>query len=176
MPFRERIYLIKTWIKGCHVTECLRSPECGTNKTLIGNAIGHWSKELQGLSRSRIRVPEEVLTGHNNLNKHRHTTGRTFSPEYERCQKRWEDSQHILKSQLHVNLTPHQVYFSTLVQSKFHTDVIRKLQIDIKNILQFLSWAGIQLQVIYVKKVDELVSTLIPSDAMLLGRVVQFPT
>ena len=83
-----------------------------------------------------------------------------------------DDESLVLMFQLHVNLTPHQVYFLTLFQPKFYNDFIGKLQSDIKNTQQFLSWAGIQLQLIQVEKVRELVSTLIPSPTIPIGCVV----
>ena len=66
------------------------------SKAFIGNAIGVWSRELLGLSMSRIRAAAEILTGHNNLNKHRHTMGKHSSPECDGCQEGWKDFQHSL--------------------------------------------------------------------------------
>ena len=56
-------------------------------------------------------------------------------------------------SQLRIKHSSVQIYFSTLIQLKFHTDIVGKLQSDTYNTLQLSLCDGIQLQAIYVEKV-----------------------
>lgn len=52
--------------------------------------------ELLKLSGPRTRVVLEILAGNNNLNEHRHTTGRIDFPDCERCAEWKADSLHFL--------------------------------------------------------------------------------
>ncbi|CAH0550701.1 unnamed protein product [Brassicogethes aeneus] len=86
----------EAWTKRQQAREWQQSPGCNTGKTLMGSGVETWSVELLKLSRPKIRAVVEIVSGHNNLNKHRYVIGKTTSPRCERCEEEIEDSQHFL--------------------------------------------------------------------------------
>ena len=106
--------------------------DCRQTKLFITNPTDNFKKQIINFDRYRTRILTQILTGHANLQRHRHLMGLEDSPTCPKCKEEEETSAHYLMECPHYSTIRHSIF-------GYHSLKGNDLQsIKLSNIYQFI--------------------------------------
>jgi hypothetical protein len=95
IPFVVGKEVIRRHLRQEHLNRCKTSKGCGQSTTIMNESLPSRTKELQAMSRQKLKAAVNMLTGHTTLRAHMFKLGLTKQQDYQLCGDGKEDSLHI---------------------------------------------------------------------------------
>jgi ribonuclease HI len=109
---------IKSWEKKQHSERWSSRKDCRQTKMFLPELNRKWSKEIINQSKKNMRMIIQILTGHNNLRRHKFLMGIEPSAECENCGEEEETSEHFLLKCPFYSLERYQILGNDLLEAE----------------------------------------------------------